>query len=134
MENETLIMNLPPRIPFKMNEYQKENLKEEDIKLIDNIIEYIEAHLFTWKKEDENFIFNLPKTLFPEKTEINYGNYEKLDVDYQQNELILSSQQISEIWKRGEFTVESKIPGLPYVWKLSEWNSKGDRKYKRILF
>ena len=134
MENETLIMNLPPRIPFKMNEYQKENLKEEDIKLIDNIIEYIEAHLFTWKKEDENFIFNLPKTLFPEKTEINYGNYEKLDVDYQQNELILSSQQISEIWKRGEFTVESKIPGLPYVWKLSEWTVKGTENIKESFF
>ena len=134
IENEFLKINLPPRIPFKMNEYQKEDLKEEDIKLIDNLIEFIEENLFIWKKVDEDFVFNLPKTLFPNKTEINYGNYNSLEVDYNQNELILSSLQLSEIWRRGEFTVESKIYGLPYVWKLSEWSVKGTENIKETFF
>ena len=122
MDNQRVLINLPERIPFKLNDIDRGDSNEEDLKLINHLKEFIEEHIFTWILPLNNFYnFNLPETLFKENTNISYGNFGNMEVDYNENELVLSSKQLSEIWKRGEFSVESKITGLPYVWKLSEW-------------
>jgi hypothetical protein len=132
MEDEILELKLPDRVPYKLNdgETNKLNLDEEQIQLVDHFLNFIESNLFSWKKLPKNFqihefIFNLPKTVFQEKTEISYQNYGNLEVEYNDDDLSLTERQLTEIWKKGEFSVESKIPGLPYVWKLSDFTVKG---------
>ncbi len=139
MLNPNFIMNLPEKEPYNINNLSKEDLDEEQSILVDKLKDFIEKNVFTWKKLREYYttndhIYNLPSSFFSENTQINYANYNQVEVEYNDDQLSLTDRQLNDIWENGRFSVESKVPGLPYIWKLSEWTVKGREKIKKTFF
>ena len=120
MEKEKIEINLPLTLKYQINDFT------ENDSLLENVKIYIEDNLFLWDTiQVSNFKFNMPSTIFNEEVNIRYKGYNEYEVAYLGNELMLNSTQLSEIWKNGQFTIESNIPDLPYKWQLTQWTVKG---------
>jgi hypothetical protein len=106
---------------------------EEEKVLVDKLTDYLENKCFIWDITNvRDFNFPLPNTVFRENNKIEFKTYEEAEVDYFETfeSRSLSKEQLDEIWLKGQFTLKSKIPNLPYIWTLSEWLFKGVEKRK----
>ena len=109
-----------------------QTLTQEQNELIDQNANYLSKHIWFWNEKDNNYKFNLPKTIFSQasttiKIGENYSNNN--DIKYlnpqDENGSSLRKEHLEQIWQRGEFCVESTEPNLPYKWKLSKLTVKG---------
>lgn len=135
--------HLPNKV--KLNLYEKKE-EEEEIKEIEKLTDeekdlinrnknYIESKLWLWEK-DKDFEFILPPTIFTEKKIItNEDNlrYNDERIQYENEGMVgqhFSQETLNQIWQKGEFTINSKDPELPYTWKLSKLTVKGIQNVK----
>ena len=111
---------------------QPNTLTQEQKELITHNANYLSKHIWYWNENDNNYKFNLPKTIFTQSSTIikigeNYSNDN--DIKYlnpqDENGSSLRKEHLEQIWQRGEFCVESTEPKLPYKWKLSKLTVKG---------
>lgn len=111
---------------------QPNTLTQEQKELITHNANYLSKHIWYWNEHDNNYKFNLPKTIFTQasttiKIGENYSNYN--DIKYlnpqDENGSSLRKEHLDQIWQHGEFCVESTEPKLPYKWKLSKLTVKG---------
>ena len=136
-------LNLPKEndIIYKLPQKQPINI-ELDFKNLDNKIsdkeneilkinkEYLESKLWFWKI-DNNFNFELPPTIFKEKKVINYDDgfkYSNSGIHYLDQSIVgkkFTKKILRQIWSKGEFTIESNNPEIPYVWHISDCMVKG---------
>ena len=130
-----LYNRLPEKESFRFTNVEEEGLTEEEKNIINLCKNYVESKLWAWKK-DENFVFDLPPTVFHEKKTINVPpefQYNNLEVVYE-NENIAGSgfngQILNQIWQKGEFNVNSRHQNFPYTWKLSKLIIKGIENIK----
>ena len=108
------------------NQIQPHNLTQEQRELIQHNANYLSKHVWYWNEKDQTYQFNLPKTIFSQKSTITIGeNYSNnKDIKYlnpqDENGGSLRKEHLEQIWQRGEFCVESTEPNFPYKWKLSK--------------
>ena len=139
---QDLFSNLPEKIKIKITEdksnsssKKKKNLTEEEKSLIKINKEYLESKLWTWKR-DKDFKFSLPPTIFHRKIVIEGDHnlqYQNQGVQYEDPNIIgqhFSQEILDQIWQKGEFTIKSTEPELPYTWKLSALSVKGIQNVK----
>ena len=139
-------MNLLRHIPekehfhFHINVQNKiDNLRNEEKKLIEDVKNYIEKYSWKWKI-DENFVFNIPPTVFEFERVIDIPDslkHRSQQTEYSSNELIgakFSSKILEQIWEDGKFEVESKRSELPYTWKLTQFTVKGNKNVTLTYF
>jgi hypothetical protein len=124
---------LIPKAPYiaKKADDAVDPVTNEEKELIAKLKEYLEQKCFVWDTTGaEGFFFPLPSTVFREQNKIEFKTYEEAEVDYFETyeTRSLTKDQLDEIWSKGQFTLKSKIPNLPYVWTLSEWLFKGTEK------
>ena len=110
-------------------------LNAEEKKVIEINKNFIEKHSWKWRI-DNNFLFNLPPSIFHVKQKFEIPEKFK----YKSNETEYSSKHIAgtkftpeilnKIWEEGKFEIESKQQGLPYTWKLSNLTVKGIKNIK----
>ena len=137
-ENE-IIYKLPPKqtinieLDFKNIDTKISNKEYELLKLNK---EYLESKLWYWKI-DKDFNFELPPSIFTEKKVIDYKDgfqYQKNStLQYLDQSIIgkgFSKKILGQIWSKGEFTIESNNPEIPYVWHINECMVKGYEKIK----
>ena len=136
---------LPPKQPLNI-EFDFQNLdneisaKENEILKINK--DYLESKLWYWKI-DNNFNFELPSTIFKEKKVIDYNDgfkYSNSGIHYLDQTIIgkkFTKKMLSQIWSKGEFTIESNNPEIPYVWHIRDCMVKGfdniKESYSNIL-
>ena len=137
-DQQELILPEKVKINLLKNEdFGKENQKltEEEMKIINLNKNYLESKLWAWKK-DNNFLFTLPRTIFSKKEIIQSGDdlrYQDQIIHYANPEIIgqhFSHELLDQIWKKGEFEIQSTEPELPYKWKLSKLTVKGIENIK----
>ena len=135
--------HLPKKVKLNLCDDKE---KEEDIKEIEKLTDeekdlinrnknYIESKLWLWEK-DKDFEFILPPTIFTEKKIItNEDNlrYNDERIQYENEGIVgqhFSQEILDQIWQKGEFIINSKVPELPYTWKLSKLTVKGIQNVK----
>ena len=138
---QDLFSILPEKIKIKIiedkvpNNRKKEKLTEEEKNLISINKEYLESKLWSWKK-DKEFKFSLPPTIFHQKIYIEGDQnlqYANQLVQYEDPNIIgqhFSQEILDQIWQKGEFSINSTEPELPYTWKLSSLTVKGIQNVK----
>jgi len=137
-END-IIYKLPPKqginieLDFKNIDTKISNKEYELLKLNK---EYLESKLWYWKI-DKDFNFELPPSIFTEKKVIDYEDgfqYQKNStLQYLDQSIIgkgFSKKILGQIWSKGEFTIESNNPEIPYVWHINDCMVKGYEKIK----
>jgi hypothetical protein len=140
-EGEHLLELLLDKEPYQTSDErtldqktQNKPISEEESRILETIKEYLKKESFQW---DENKIsdykFNLPETVFSEARQLQLLNYEDAEVDYEDNENeVLSEENIRDINLKGEFSIKSK-KGKVYVWKLSTWLIQGsENRFKNF--
>ena len=138
---KNLLDNLPDKEKLKFDESEDDDendnkgISDEDRKLIEINKNYIESKLWNWK-EDDNFEFVIPPTIFKEKIIIRGDNdlrYNNELIQYENQDIVgqpFSQEILEQIWQKGEFKINSTIPELPYTWKLSYFTVKGIKNIK----
>ena len=128
----------PQKLPLDINlPENKGGLSKEEEELLNMNLEYIKKNTWLWDIKDKNYTFNLPPTIFQNKivisTSYQYegGNRVKYLNREDENRAPLREEHLTEIWRKGEFTVPSTVPELPYKWKLSLWTVKGIDNVKK---
>ena len=108
---------------------------EDDKNMFAYLSKYFDGNFYQWQgKSIEDIMFTLPKTIFREDSKINYQSHKESELEYGESvEHYISAKQFSEIWEKGEFSVNSKIADLSYVWKISEWILKGTSGIKKTF-
>lgn len=138
--NQNLFSKIPEKIKLNLlkNEQEEDNknrLTEEEKNLLKINKNYLESKLWNWKK-DENFEFSLPPTIFTNKIIIRGEDdlrYRDQGIQYENPNIVgqrFSPEILEQIWQKGEFTINSTEPELPYTWKLSALTIKGIQNVK----
>lgn len=132
------LKHLPQKEKIKINININKNSNEKEQKLLEINKQFLESKLWTWKK-DINFNFSLPPSIFTEKIKIkkdddinNIRNRER-GIQYENPNLIghhFTPEILSQIWQKGEFTINSIDPDYPYIWELSNYTVKGIQNIK----
>ena len=127
MEKEKVEINLPPTIKYEINLLGSNSYEfSENDSILDKVKKYIEDNLILWDTTNsDTYQFSMPTTIFNEPVSISYKGYNEYEVAYLGDEKMLNPTQLSEIWRNGQFNIESNIPDLPYTWKLTQWTVKG---------
>ena len=152
-KNNPLKYKLPSQLKYSVSKsFDKDQVKSP--LLIQRIRDYIESVLFYWDSEPEKlktFSFDLPGTIFTEKIESienlakegklisrNRGgfinDYNFNEVSYLDNTRDLSPEQFNDIWLKGQFSIKSKVEGLPYIWELAPFIAYGYNNIKDNFF
>ena len=132
---------LPPKqyIKFNLELNKKNKLTEKEKEILSINKEYIESKLWFWKL-DETFKFDLPPTVFKQKKSIDNDKglqYSNPGAKYDNPSIIgkrFSCNILSQIWLKGEFNIESKVPDFPYTWHITECMIKGYNGVKEAYF
>ena len=117
--------HFPVKIQAKINK-----LNEEEKNLIQINKNYIEKHSWKWRIND-NFRFRIPSSIFDSKKIIDIPNkfqHKSNITEYSSKNISgtkFSPEILKQIWEKGQFEIESKQEGLPYIWKLSNFIIKG---------
>ena len=131
-ENE---VRLPKRKEFEFNDESLKNNELEEGLLLQNIRDHIKNKLFFWDDEtDKYFQFDLPPTIFTDKSSVRFIQDQNIDIEYNDNNRDLSPGQFQDIWTKGEFSINSKIENLPFIWKITSWLSYGTDNIKLDYF
>lgn len=121
--------NLNYKLPKKKDYVFKNGNITAKNKMEESIIETIKQELFLWDINDNNFVLNLPSTIFNSKINIKFLNNSDVDIAYSETknnkDRLLNSTQFKDIFLKARFKVESKIPELPYEWYITSWIIKG---------
>lgn len=124
-------LKLPAKLPYEFsNRHVSRRRVQEDAEFLleketleAQIKSLISKHLFIWDYNDRNFRFDLPETIFNERSLLRFQNYhQKSNPEKDRN---LTCSQLKEIFLQGTITVESHVEGLPNVWHISRWIIKG---------
>lgn len=111
------------------------NLRPGEVSVLNEIFKYKESTLFAWDTTNsKKFKFDLPKTEFSKENKINFKDYTKPSTEYSFKDRKLTDSHFKEIKETGQFTVRSKVRGLPYVWKLVPILTTGSKTaYNNLL-
>jgi hypothetical protein len=138
--NSDQIQVFIPRLPYKIQKTDsaKEPTNEEEKQILSHITSYLEKKCWFWDITDaDKFVFDLPATVFRQGNKIEFKEFEEAEVEYFENfeSRNLTKEQRDEIWQKGQFTLKSKIPCLPYIWTISEWLFKGiDKRNANFVY
>lgn len=127
---EMFMLEHKDNIPLKQEYiFHNFNFNNEKWELDKVISDFILNKLYLWSVESSSsFKFQLPVSIFSEKTIVDYKGYNGVEVEYFEDPSSnrdLSSKQFEDIFFNGSFSVESKVPGLPYIWYITNWIIRG---------
>lgn len=134
-QNLKLLVKQPYTI--KKDPMAEDPLNEEEGRLLANLKNLFESNLYMWDfSKAEDFKFILPNTVFSQEKKINFTAFDESEVKYDDSYLSrsLTSDQLSEIFKGGKFSVKSKDGNVPYIWQLSQWLHKGTDNIRESFY
>lgn len=122
---------LIPKEPYKvcdnrtLDQEVKEELSDKEKEIIKSISQYLEEKNFQWRDvEIKDYKFRLPSTAFNEARQIELFDFEDAEVEYEDENEVLSPENMNDISKKGEFSIKSKS-GKTYIWKVTTWLIQG---------